>query len=109
MRHIIDLIIRHPNFYHAKEEIKALGEKWQPDERDWLMPGQEAYNKALTACDNVDEELDRRSLYYLSEDYSAGEIFKPGILKCFEFQLAANNFDVLIEGKMNADKDCIFI
>ncbi len=62
------LVLVHVNSYQCKEQIKVLGGKWQPEDKGWKMPTQEAYNEALSICDNVDEETDNQSAYYTQFD-----------------------------------------
>lgn len=80
MRYTSSLILKHPNSYHAKEQIKALGGKWVASEKGWKMPDIESYNKAYDACDNVSESIDRRSQAFDTnvgtwDDWGIAEIF----------------------------------
>jgi hypothetical protein len=45
------MLLIHKHSYKAKDEIKKLGGKWNPDKKGWIMPSQHAYDEALLFCD----------------------------------------------------------
>ena len=50
------MLLVHPNSYAAKENIKALGGRWNPKEKGWDMPNQESFDAAFDACENAAKE-----------------------------------------------------
>lgn len=72
------MLLVHPNSYAAKEEIKALGGRWDPESKGWGMPSQEALDRAFAACESTPKERPE-ARFWGEEDDSYDWLTAPAI------------------------------